>query len=211
MTKRLLLLFAVVLLACCAFADNITPGTTGNVSPTAYTGPYTFLASTGAVSFTGVNVNNVTKFTGRIESSVWRDNASGHVFFTYQFVVDSGVIERLSTTDFTGYLTDFQYSTVYGCATVLCGAGSPYIAASSGSRSVDGSTAGFNFSSGVQAGQETYDMYIFTDASSYTTGSISLIDGGVANVAGFAPTPEPATITLLMGGLAMLGVRRFRK
>jgi hypothetical protein len=51
-------------------------------------------------------------------------------------------------------------------------------------------------------------LEIETNAKSFTTGSIQMIDSSVASVQGFAPSsvPEPGSISLALLGGALLGI-----
>ena len=83
------------------------------------------------------------------------------------------------------------------------------------SSSGDQVTFDFSGSAAIQIGDsnESFVLVIKTNRKSFTAGSSSIIDGGVANVASFAPTPEPAFAGLLLGGLFVVGLflaRRFQ-
>ena len=65
----------------------------------------------------------------------------------------------------------------------------------------------------IKPGQVSSVLIISTNATNFTTGIASLIDGGTVTVASFEPTtassvPEPASFPLLCGGLvALIGIR----
>ena len=64
-------------------------------------------------------------------------------------------------------------------------------------RSANGNVIGFNFlGSSVTAGQDTATLVIETNATAYTTGTVSIQDGTSGFAAGFAPNsvPEPGFV-----------------
>jgi hypothetical protein len=122
-------------------------------------------------------------------------------------------ISRETDTTFTGFSTALGFRTdVFGPFV------SGTVAPVTGDRNAGvGNAIGFSFSppdsAKIQPGQTTFILAISTDATNFTTGQASLIDGGVTSVASFQPTsqvPEPASFLLIGGGLvALIGVRRF--
>jgi hypothetical protein len=88
-------------------------------------------------------------------------------------------------------------------------------------RNGTGNVVGFSFSppdgAKIPPGTTSGILVISTDATSFTAGNSSVIDGGVTTVASFEPaasesrTPEPATFSLLgLGCLLGVGVMRKR-
>lgn len=113
---------------------------------------------------------------------------------------------------FTGFLTDVGYDTKF-CGIDECGSGTAFLPGYVGRASADtvdffmapnGLVAG---SGAITPGNSSVILEIETNATAYTKGTISFIDGGAAPVAGFVPTAvEPAItlllpLTLLSGGL----------
>ena len=167
--------------------------------------------------FSGLDVNNVVRFTGVLESHVVRE-LSGTLSFYYQLSNDAlsqDGISRFANTSFTGWATDVNYrlDAMVGIAggSILPGTQQ----GSEATRSVDGSVVGFNFiaapvGAGVLA-QGTTSLWhvIRTDATTYIPGNTAIINGGNVNVQTFAPAPEPATLGLVgLGALALLRRRR---
>ena len=88
-----------------------------------------------------------------------------------------------------------------------------------GDRNGPGNVIGFSFnppdSRKNQPGQVSAVLIISTNATNFTTGHASVIDGGTITVDSFQPSsavPEPTSFFLLSGGLlVLLGVRRYSR
>jgi len=65
-----------------------------------------------------------------------------------------------------------------------------------------GAAPEFDFGLGVPVGGQTEYLILKTDATSYTTGTVSFQDTVTATGAGFAPAPEPRMIGFLLLGFA---------
>ena len=223
MTKKLLTTLALGLTATlpCLYADTlVAPGMSGvPATPTTLTGA-TQLATTGVETVNFGNTSNPLSAT--VTQTVYRDGsnlacpAGGCLDFVFQFTDTTkganntfpGIIERLSSASFSGFLTNFGYVVGTGAAPD-----------SFGRSNNPGDAISFFFNiNNVQPGQTTDLLVVKTDATSYNTnGSIGLQDGtaGNANGLSFAPasssTPEPVSMGLLGSGLAVLGLARLRR
>lgn len=161
-------------------------------------------------SFAIVNALGETKATGTVISQVQVD-ASGFLTFLGVVINDASSLDpiaRLSLTDFGGFTTEVAQDFINGY-------GPRYI--TSADRSSAGGTIGFNFTESplgrgtLAPGEASMVWWIRTNATQYKDGTVSVINGGVDTVLGFAPAvPEPASIAALAVGAAAL-LRRRRK
>jgi hypothetical protein len=120
----------------------------------------------------------------------------------------AGEIDRVTSLNFgfPGMTTDVGYSQT----------GNQLTPTTSDRSSGTGSTVGFGgFSSGIQPGQSSATLIIRTNATNFANnGATNLIDGGIASVVTFSPTPEPATLVLAGVGVpvaSLLGFLRRRR
>jgi len=198
-----------LLLASPAVADTLTPGTSG--SPDSLAPGGTELAGTGVVSWSSATL------TGTAVTLVFSDPSNTFCAGCLDFIFavsnentsTGDSIERITDTSFQGFQTDVGVATDFSCT----GLG-PNIAPGTVDRSLNGSVVGFNFgvSNPLAPGDCTSALVIETDATSFSTGTLNVIDGSVASVTTFAPvasTPEPSSIALVLIGLAgFAGLRR---
>ncbi len=204
-----------------AAAGPLAPGTAIANDGAPVIAPFgVVMADTGYVAYTQTSILGVSG-TGFVREMVVAGDGSnplGGLTFVYQVIVTSGTVDRVTVANYNPYLTDASAAAYIG-ANVLPGApwaattanGAVDATATAIDRDIIFGTVGFNYSLLTGAGVSDL-MVIRTNATAYTLGSISLIDGGVASVAGFAPTPEPTSMALLGIGLAgMCGYRLRRR
>jgi PEP-CTERM motif len=201
---------------CAAASVGPTPGTTVFPVDCTGTGPGFLLTDmTASFSYTTTAGTN----SGTIESAVYNDG--GTLDFYYQVTNDptsATALARLTATDFIGFVTDAGYRTDGG--TMLPGTGfiNGSVTPVSADSNTDGSVIGFSFypptdnTAEIIPGSSSYVLVISTDATNWTMGNASIIDGGTQTVAAFQPSgnvPEPASIGLLgMGLIALASLRR---
>jgi hypothetical protein len=153
--------------------------------------------------------------SGLLRSAVFM-NASGTLDFYYQVVNDpssSTSIAREASANYEGFMTWMGYR--------LDGGSLPGGIFDDGTvdpdvvdRDITGIVNGFVFGpvpgDRVLSGLTSTVLVISTDATMYTVGNASIIDGGTATVAAFQPTaiPEPSTALLAFAGVGSILVSR---
>lgn len=193
-------------------ASVIPPGDSVSPVPTADAAG-AIMMDTGLVPYSylgGVDTGTVREIVVADSSNPF---GAGDLTFIYQVHVATGDIGRLTGFDYTGFLTD-----------VVQHSGHPPLittgthAADLADRSPDGSVVGFDFLTPISPEPSPTDsttdtsqaLLVRTNATSFTSGSIGLIDGGGTTVAGFAPAPVPIPSSA-WGGLGLLGLLAIRR
>jgi hypothetical protein len=152
-------------------------------------------------------------FTGILTSRVIQGdttNTLGGLTFTYQVSnTDTDAsptdINRVTVTNYTGFLTDVSFQVGSGLSPTLVDRGLPPA----------GLEVGFGFENvigqgAVRPGQTSALLVVQTNAPLWVPTFASVIDGGVASVASLGPAvPEPTSLVgLALGGVALLHRRR---
>jgi hypothetical protein len=190
-------------MASLASATVLTPGSAGTPDSFSNAG-WTLLASTGSQALSSGT------FTANATASVYSDSGNtfcaGCLDFVYMVTRTGGddPIERITGGSFIGYLVDAGVVT-----------SSPGFAPTSVDRSANGGVIGFNYqnAANLTGSESTQLLVIQTNATSFAAGVMSVQDGLAANGIGFQPasTPEPISMSLLGGGLALIGLGRWRR
>jgi len=225
-------LFSVLALLAATRTADATPLTPGdlNLAPSDFANSFfstsAVLADSGVMSFTGIDALNTTTYQGMFRQVVVRDTVTSNLDFVYQVQRTAGVgldaIMRMTTSGFSGFLIDVGYCST--CLDLIAPQGS-HIAPLDLDRSASGNVVGFDLNP-LGETNETYMLVVKTNATSTKVGSTSLIDGSVVSLATFAPSgpatnpppndppasvPEPASLTLLLGGLSAVGLLGSRR
>lgn len=157
--------------------------------------------------FVGQDFFGNTIFTGTVQTRVVRSDVDSTLIFYYRVLNDatsSTSITSISARNFAGYTTDVDYRTD--------SLGS--IGSTLATRDASGSNVNFQFipspigNGEISPGNSSYFFFIKTDATEYGIGTVSLLNGGVANVQGFAPVPEPGILFALAGAGLLISSRR---
>lgn len=187
----------------------LTPGTNTKIADSVLTPTpgATLVADTGLQNFVGKNALNQIKFTGQYEQWVYRKPAGlggtlDFVTFFSNDMTSPDFLSSASLTDYTGFTTEVGYDMQSPGDAIPDQVARPGV----------GDTIDFDYSTPVAPGQNSAWLLIKTNATTYQSGTLNLIDGAVSTNAVFAPsTPEPASLALLFtGGLPLLGLLRRR-
>ncbi len=215
MTKKILTTLAFGLAVTLpSFATPLAPGATAppDIFATGIGAGSVLLATnSGALTF---GTPPPATFSGTYTTSVYRDPVAnlacptgGCLDFVYM-VTNNGpsVVESITASAFDSFITDVGYQPGTGVLPTTVGRSG---------FGTSGPVITWNFPGAVEinAGQSSDLLIIETNALNYTTGTLSAQDGTAGNGVGFQPTtvPEPMSMGLLGGGLALLGIARWRK
>jgi hypothetical protein len=210
--------------------SNATLAGTVPTAPTSTVFPGFVAPGTDPGTLLADEINNFSFSTtggttsGTIESAVYME-AGGTLDFYYQVfnsANSSTAIARLTATSFSSQVNDVSTGyRVDGSSLSGTTFQDGMVPPVTGDLNADGTVVGFSFqppdSAKVAPGMTSNVLVVSTNATSFTQGNVSVIDGGTATVLGYQPTPssttpEPTSFLLLGGGLlALSGLSRLRR
>jgi hypothetical protein len=203
------LLATVFVFASLANATLLAPnGSTGALGSTLnpVTGPVLVSVVNEAYNLGGGDTGTVSEWVVADANNTF---GAGDLDFIYQVTVTGpptvSDIGRLTGSSYGSQTTDVYDG---GWAGTVPGTVAPINATNTGTGGV-----AFNFSPTIKGGSTSYQLIVETSVTGYVAGSIGLLDTNGGTVAGYAPSPEPGSVGLLLGGLFGLGLfvtRRFR-
>lgn len=189
---------------------------------------FTLSGSTLLASTTLAWTSSTSTMSGSYEAAVYSDPGNtfgaGNLDFVYQISNNAGSTDsvgRVTAINFTSWSTDIGY--VAAGSTLGSGFVDGTVAPELVDRVSPGDSVGFSFNAPlttlIAPGETSTVLVIETNATSYTTGYLTIIDGGATTMAAYGPAgavtptvPEPASMLLIGGGLLSLaGIARFRR
>jgi hypothetical protein len=175
--------------------------------------------ATELATVTSPFVTTIGTATGTITASVFSDPTNvfgaGNLTFVYQITNNATSIDALirgTATNFTGFMTDVGYTLTGGLIPGGHFVNGTVIPGTVDRLQPSGDTVGFNFLvTPIGAGMTTVALIIETNATRFTSGNFSVIDGGVATVPAFSPTVPDGGSAVALLGIALAGLEGVRR
>jgi hypothetical protein len=191
------------------FPTLVPPGANPGTLLATLVEPFMFTTTAGTTS-------------GFLDSAVYND--AGTLDFYYQVFNNAtslSALARMTATSFVGFTTGTNVGFRIDGSTLT---GTPFVDGTvtpvTADMNISGSVIGFSFnppdSAKIIPGSVSNVLVISTDATSFTAGNASVIDGGTATVASFQPlvastVPEPRFYSLLLVAGIVAGAVFYRK
>jgi hypothetical protein len=192
-----------------AFAAALAPGATlGALTDNAGT-VTTLITSQSSV----VGSFGSIPSSGTLISAVYHDSGGG-LDFVYEYIVSTGDIGSLSPATFSGFTTDVGAITTFvgGEAAQFSPFTDGGIGPTTTSR-VSGAGSAIDFHWSPANTTKTAILIVKTNATTFQTSAVGIIEGVPTSAPGYTPAPEPAQAGLLLGGIFAAGLfvaRKFR-
>jgi len=216
MTTRALsvtaLLLSLTVLVAPVFASNVpaNQGPIVNLWTTLGSDPFPSLTAVSPLVGGAFTLPALHASSGAYATQVFAQ-ANGHLVFVYEVSVDptppnpaNADVQKLSTGDWDDSITVDAALWSFGGGQIT----------PSGINRLNGVITMYFQTPLLKPGQTSYIMLLYTNATDYTKDTLGIQDGAGTTVSGFvplAPTPEPATLSLLGFGIAGLGILRKKR
>jgi hypothetical protein len=197
------------------FAANV-PGGTAAGTPTVFT----LAGLTQIVTASGTFSPPSLTFNADYRETVYSDPSNEFCSGCYDFVIQihdtganngaSGIIEHVTNSDFSQSQVDIGYTT----STLTNFTAGGVVPNTIDRQPAAGNVVSWDYNTTpIAVGQYSAILVAETNAKSYTVGFLGTLDGGSAQAITFAPSsvPEPMSMGLIGGGLALLGAARWRR
>lgn len=194
-TTASLALAAALAIVPSALATTITTGSGGSL-----------ITEVGSTS--GSITGSPTPFVGNYTESVWTYNGAGDLAFEYTVTNATPGLDEIAELS-TGY-DGYANSSLLLEAVSGDGVSGSYLTNPAGSITVSFNGGLGNAAIGA-SGIDNSTFILFTDATAFAGGPITLQDNGVGSSTALVPAPEPSGLLLLGTGLFALAFVAFRK